>query len=188
MNDTLIRITRPLFFVLLLLCLPACESEKSRVESHKENIAILKRYGAEFSTLPAALPEGWMLVGIDTGRVDTTMKTTPMPTTTVMLEFAPQHDPAQGNCSNHVQFRFYPASYETGVREVIRKYLRLREGRSHPPLPESWRNEKYFVNIFPCFCGDDFQKSDICLPLIQAVTTHFQLQPAPNAKEGASGQ
>lgn len=183
----MIRCTWLVFF-LLLLCLPACDTERSRVESNTTNIAVLQRYGAEFSTLPDVLPEGWLLVGIDTGKVDTAMRTAPMPTTMVMLEFAPLNDPPDGNCSNHVQFRFYPASYETGVREVIKKYLRLREGRSHPPLPDSWRNEKYFVNIFPCYCGSEFQKSDMCLPLIQAVVTHFGLQPAPQIDNSTSGQ
>lgn len=180
MNKLLIRPLRLLPFLGFVLCLllSACESEQDRLAANKENVAVLSRYGAEFSTLPGAVPEGWLLVGIDTGQVDTSGQNTSMPTNSLMLEFAPLHE-KPGGCFNHVQFRFYPASYEAGIRDIIKKYLRLREGRPHPPKPESWRNAQYFVNVFPCFCGQN-EPNDACQAVVEAVTAHFGLERAPD--------
>lgn len=167
------------WLLLLLILTTACTTQEERLQASAEYAQMLHDYGAEFATLHTALPPTWLIAVLDTGTTDTTEigKHSALPTTTVTIVFAPKD--AHAPCNDRVQFRFYAAAHEDNIREVINRYMKLRN--STPPAPpESWRNEKYFLNIFPNKCNVEPQRDALYAQLVHAVVQHFGLQEAPS--------
>lgn len=173
----MIKMMRKLFLLVLLLAATACTSQEERLQANAVYTRMLHTYGAEFATLDTALPKAWLIAALDTGTTDTTAEAqhSTLPTNTVTIIFAPKN--ADGHCNDNVQFRFYAAAHEASIRAFISRYMHLH-ANVPPALPESWHNEKYFLNIFPNECNIAPKRDTLYAQLVSAVVTHFGLQEA----------
>lgn len=164
-----------LFF---LVAATACTSQEERLQASAAYTTMLRAYGAEFATIDTALPSTWLIAALDTGTTDTTAEaqTSALRTNTVTIIFAPKN--ADIACSDNVQFRFYAAIHEASIRSFISRYMHLHANTPLAP-PESWHNEKYFLNIFPNECNIAPTRDALYAELVEAVVRHFGLQAAP---------